>query len=363
MCCPLADSARLCAPIECCRPVLNKYDFNYSLPSHQIAMYPLPKRRDARMLCLDRHRGTVADRAFVDLPALLAPGDLLIFNDTRVIPARLYGTKSTGGRVEILVERVIGRHRATAKIRASRAPQPGARLMVGGAVMEVIARSDELFTLATNADQPIAEVIENTGHVPLPPYIDRADRAEDRMRYQSVWAARNGAVAAPTASLHFDTELLREVAAHGVQTATVTLHVGAGTYQSLRDGDVHQQRLHQERVTVDEQAVESILSARARGARVVAVGTTVVRSLETAARAATGNAAIVPFQGETELFLKPGDPFHVVDAMLTNFHEPQSSLLMLVSAFAGRRNVLDAYAHAVAEDYRFLSYGDAMWIA
>lgn len=342
---------------------MDKHDFDYSLPPRQIATQPPTQRRDARLLCLDRDTDDLRDTTFVDLPNWLTAGDLLVFNDTRVIPARLFGYKQSGGRIELLIERVIGRARATAKIRANRAPAPGGQIYVGDTELEVIERDGELFTLATTADAPIADLLETAGHTPLPPYIDRADTEQDRDRYQSVWARRDGAVAAPTASLHFDDALLGELAERGIETTAVTLHVGAGTYQSLRDGNVHDQRLHQERLTVDEPACAAIDAARSRGNRVVAIGTTVVRSLETAARAAPDATQIAPYQGETELFLKPGDPFHVVDAMMTNFHEPQSSLLILVAAFAGRETILNAYAHAVAQGYRFLSYGDAMWIA
>ncbi|NNC24111.1 tRNA preQ1(34) S-adenosylmethionine ribosyltransferase-isomerase QueA [Salinisphaera sp. USBA-960] len=342
---------------------MDKRDFDYNLPSQQIATHPPTQRRDARLLCLDRDTGALSDQTFAELPDQLTAGDVLVFNDTRVIPARLFGHKQSGGRVEILIEQILGQHQASAKIRANRAPTIGSRIQVGAAELMVAARDGELFTLETESSQPIAELVEHAGHTPLPPYIQRPDTADDRVRYQSVWARHDGAVAAPTASLHFDHALLTELAARGIETATVTLHVGAGTYQALRDGDIHTQRLHSERLSVDAHTCQTIDAARARSNRVVAIGTTVVRALETAAHAAPTDATIAPYNGETELFVKPGDTFHVTDAMLTNFHEPQSSLLMLVAAFAGHETVLNAYHHALAHDYRFLSYGDAMWIA
>jgi len=342
---------------------VDKHDFNYFLPPQQIATHPPTQRRDARLMVLDRQNGTVSDHKFVDIVDWLDSGDLLVFNDTRVIPARLYGHKPSGGRIEVLIERIETPHRATAKVRANRPPPLGARITVATTDLEVLSRDGDLFTLGTDADHPITDLIQTAGHTPLPPYIDRPDTVADRARYQSVWARHDGAVAAPTASLHFDNDLLEDISARGIQTARITLHVGAGTYQSLREGDVNRQRLHRERLVVDSQTCDAVIKARARSNRVIAVGTTVVRSLETAARAAPSGRDIAPYRGETALFLKPGDRFHVTDAMLTNFHEPESSLLMLVAAFAGRESVLKAYAHGVAHGYRFLSYGDAMWIA
>jgi len=339
---------------------MRRSDFHYDLPADRIAQYPLPERSASRLLCLDREAGEIADRSIRDLPDLLRLGDLLVLNDTRVIPARLHGRKATGGKVEVLVERMLDSRRFTAKLRSSKPPRPGGRLLLadGAFEVEVTARQGELFCLALIADDDIGDLIERHGHIPLPPYIERADEAADRERYQTVWAARPGAVAAPTAGLHFDKDLLDALRARGVATATVTLHVGSGTYQRVRDEDLARHRLHAARVHVDAALCRRIAATRARGGRVIAVGTTVVRSLEAAAQ----SGELVPFAGETELFIKPGFRFRIVDAMITNFHEPESTLLMLVCAFAGRERVLTAYRHAVTERYRFLSYGDAMLV-
>jgi S-adenosylmethionine:tRNA ribosyltransferase-isomerase len=298
----------------------------------------------------------------VDLPGLLAPGDLLVFNDTRVIAARLFGRKASGGAIEVLVERILDAQRMAAKIRASKPPQADSTIGIGDFSLRVRARHGELYTLALDNGQ-VDALLAAHGHVPLPPYIRRADNATDRDRYQTLWARYDGAVAAPTAGLHFDAALLDTLRARGVAFGTVTLHVGSGTYQRLRAGDVRQQRLHAERVNVSAALCTQIARTRAAGGRVVAVGTTVVRSLEAAARQPGAVGRPRPFSGETTLFVKPGDAFYAIDALLTNFHEPQSSLLMLVCAFAGREAVLAAYAHARAAHYRFLSYGDAMLIS
>ncbi|MES1929162.1 S-adenosylmethionine:tRNA ribosyltransferase-isomerase [Salinisphaera dokdonensis CL-ES53] len=341
---------------------MDKHDFDYDLPADSIAQQPLAQRSASRLLALDRDSGQLSDSAITDLPAYLEAGDLLVFNDTRVLAARLFGHKNSGGAVEVMLERILDSQRLSAKIRANKPPKAGTVIVIGDTTLTVEAREGELYTLIHTDGESIATMIDTHGHVPLPPYIRREDTAGDRARYQTVWARHDGAVAAPTAGLHFDRPLLDALAAKGVEFGYATLHVGSGTYQRLREGDLADQRLHAERVTVDARLCEQVAAAHERGARVIAVGTTVVRSLESAARQPGAEGSLEPFHGETALFIKPGDPFHVVNAMVTNFHEPQSSLLMLVSAFAGREAVLAAYEHAKTEGYRFLSYGDAMFI-
>jgi S-adenosylmethionine:tRNA ribosyltransferase-isomerase len=334
-------------------------DFDYELPQELIAQAPLADRAASRLLALDGPSGEIGDRAFADLPQLLRPGDLLVFNDTRVIPARLFGRKSSGGRLELLVERVLDTHRVLAQLRASKSPKPGARIRLDGAgEAEVLERHGRLYELRFLAEEPAAELLDRHGHVPLPPYIERADAADDRERYQTVYARRPGAVAAPTAGLHFDAAMLDRLEGLGVERQFVTLHVGAGTFQPVRVADIDQHRMHAERVEVPESVCSAIAACRARGGRVVAVGTTSVRSLE----AAAAGGALRPLRGETDLFITPGYRFRVVDALITNFHLPQSTLLMLVCAFGGHEAVLRAYRHAVAMKYRFFSYGDAMFI-
>lgn len=336
---------------------MRRRDFFYELPAELIARYPLPERAASRLLCLDGATGAVADRQFGDLPDLLNPGDLLVLNDTRVIPARLFGAKAaTGGAVEILVERIVSATEFTAHIRASKPLKPGATVMLeGGAEVAVIGRDGDLYRLRADA---VAALLEQSGHVPLPPYLDRADEALDRERYQTVYAREPGAVAAPTAGLHFDPPLLERLAVRGVERAFVTLHVGAGTFQPVRADDIREHRMHSEYAVIPESVCKAVAATRRRGGRVIAVGTTAVRSLETAAR----DGAPAPFAGDTALFIYPGYRFQAVDAMVTNFHLPESTLLMLVSAFAGRERTLAAYRHAVAERYRFFSYGDAMFV-
>lgn len=336
---------------------MRREDFHYTLPESLIAQRPPAHRRDARLLHLDRANGAINDRQVPDILQLLRPGDLLVLNDTRVIPARLYGHKATGGAVELLVERILGAHRFSAKIRASKPPKPGNELRLGDAQITVTGREGELFLLEV-VNGEVNDLLANQGHVPLPPYIRRQDDPADRERYQTVWARQPGAVAAPTASLHFDKALLTAIQQHGVELGYLTLHVGSGTYQRVRTQDLSQHKLHAERIVLDQALCERILHTKAAGGRVIAVGTTVVRSLE----AAAGAGQIAPFHGETDLFITPGYDFRVVDALLTNFHEPESSLVMLVCAFGGRQRILDAYQHAIAQRYRFLSYGDAMFI-
>ncbi|HET7307325.1 MAG TPA: tRNA preQ1(34) S-adenosylmethionine ribosyltransferase-isomerase QueA [Gammaproteobacteria bacterium] len=336
---------------------MRRRDFYYDLPDELIAHYPLPERSASRLLCLDGASGAFADRHFTDLVELLQPGDLLVLNDTKVIPARLLGRKAeTGGAVEILVERIVSSREFLAHARVSKPLRAGGRVALeGGGEVAVAAREGELYRFEA---EDVAALIERSGHVPLPPYIDRADEALDRERYQTVYAREAGAVAAPTAGLHFDEALLEALAARGIERTFVTLHVGAGTFQPVREDDVRDHHMHAEYAVVPEAVCDAAAAARARGGRVVAVGTTAVRSLETAAR----DGELVPFAGDTKLFIYPGFRFNAVDAMITNFHLPESTLLMLVSAFAGREHVLAAYRHAVAGRYRFFSYGDAMFV-
>ena len=334
---------------------MHRSAFRYDLPGELIAQAPLPQRPASRLLVLDA--GRVSDRRFLELPGLLRRGDLLVMNDTRVIPARLRGRKHTGGRVEVLLERLIGRRRATAQLRASKSPRPGARLeLPGGVTAHVEGRTDVLFELSFDTDlQPF---LEAHGEVPLPPYIDRPPTPPDAERYQTVYAREAGAVAAPTAGLHFDGSLLEALRHGGIESAFLTLHVGVGTFAPVRAQRVEDHQLHREWIRVPTEVCRAVAQTRKRGGRVVAVGTTTVRALESAAL----GGALRPFEGETTLFIYPGFGFRVVDVLITNFHLPESSLLMLVAAFAGRERVLDAYRHAVTHRYRFFSYGDAMLV-
>ena len=334
-------------------------DFDFDLPERLIAQTPLAERSASRLLVVDPIQQALSDREFVNLADFLRAGDLLVFNDTRVIPARLHGRKASGGKVEVMVERVLDDHQLLAHVRASKAPKPGGVLLLEDAIeCTMLERRQDLFLLQQQQGRWL-ELLERYGHVPLPPYIQRADAAADRQRYQTVYARSPGAVAAPTAGLHFDAAMLDLLQRQGVETARLTLHVGAGTFQPVRGEDIDSHVMHSERVEVPGPTVDAIAAARRRGGRVVAVGTTVVRSLETAA--ATGQ--LVEFEGESRLFIKPGYRFQVVDALLTNFHLPRSTLLMLVSAFAGSALMRQAYLHAVEQQYRFFSYGDAMFIA
>jgi len=332
-------------------------EFHYELPDELIARHPPEQRSAGRLLHVDGARCSYADRRIADLPELLQPRDLLVVNDTRVIPARLWARKATGGRVEMLLERSSAASRARVQLRASKAVRPGAELtLADGSVIEVVAQVDDFWEIDFRAD-PLA-VFERLGEVPLPPYLDRQPEAADRERYQTIYARERGAVAAPTAGLHFDTDLLERCRERGAQIASVTLHVGAGTFQPVRVDDLAHHRMHAEQVRVDSTLCSAVTAARRDGGRIVAVGTTVVRALESAAQA----GALQPFAGDTRLFIVPGYRFRVVDALLTNFHLPESTLLMLVVAFAGRELVFDAYRHAVDARYRFFSYGDAMFI-
>lgn len=334
-------------------------DFDFELPSELVAQFPASRRSGSRLLCLDGNSGVLEDRLFRDLPSLLSPGDLLVFNDTRVIKARLSGHKESGGKIEVLVERMLDAHRALAHVRASHAPKPGSRLIVAEAVeVEVLGRQDDLYELRFLGENSLAEVLEKFGSLPLPPYITHAAGSDDEERYQTVYARNPGAVAAPTAGLHFDDETMQALVERGIETAFVTLHVGAGTFQPVRVEDVAEHKMHSEWYEIPQATVDSIARTRQRGGKVVAAGTTAMRALESAAR--HGN--IAARSGDTDIFITPGYRFRIVDRLLTNFHLPRTTLLMLVSAFGGTAHIREAYRHAVAERYRFFSYGDAMLI-
>ncbi len=342
--------------------IMRRSDFHFELPGGLIAQYPTPQRSQSRLLCLNGRSGAVDDRLFADLPELLRSGDLLVFNNTRVIPARLLGFKQSGGKVEVLVERLLDDRRILAQIRASKPPKPDSRIVLQrgdrSVTGVVLARRDDLYELRFDDPHPVLEILDAVGHQPLPPYIARADEPVDQERYQTVYAEKLGAVAAPTAGLHFDRPLLDRIAAMGVDSAFVTLHVGAGTFQPVRVEDITAHHMHSEYVEVSEQVCAQVRATRQRGGRVIAVGTTSVRALESASR----NGKIEPLHGETDIFIYPGYVFKTVNALITNFHLPESTLLMLVCAFAGREHVLAAYRHAVEHGYRFFSYGDAMFI-
>ena len=335
-----------------------KSEFQYGLPESLIAQTPLEDRSTSRLLQLDGATGVVIDRHFAELPELLNPGDLLVFNDTRVIPARLFGRKDSGGRVEILIERIVDRHRALAQIRASKRPKPGRVIELDDSTRVTVGERQGEFYQIDFPGQGVFAALQEHGHIPLPPYIQRPDRTEDHERYQTVYAKYPGAVAAPTAGLHFDRNLLDRLRQQGVGQAFVTLHVGAGTFQPVRKENIKEHRMHQEWCTVSDEVCQQIIETCKHGGRIVAVGTTTVRTLETAARSGTLQA----FTGETDIFIYPGYRFKTIDVMITNFHLPESTLLMLVCAFAGREYVLNAYRHAVGQQYRFYSYGDAMFV-
>jgi S-adenosylmethionine:tRNA ribosyltransferase-isomerase len=329
-------------------------DFDYPLPPELIAQRPLPERSASRLLVVDAAAGQRRDARFTDLPGLLAPGDLLVFNDTRVVPARLEGVKPTGGAVEMLLERPLEGLEALLHMRASKPLRPGQVVRTGGGDIVGEGREEDLFRV--RLPEPALEFFGRHGSVPLPPYIERTPDGDDTGRYQSLLARVPGAVAAPTASLHFDEAMLARLDAMGVRRATVTLHVGAGTFQPMRSDRIEEHVMHAEWAELPAATVEAIAATRAAGGRIVAIGTTVVRTLESAPE------PLAPWQGDTRLFIRPGHRWKVVDAMVTNFHLPRSTLLMLVSAFAGRESILTAYAHAVQQRYRFFSYGDAMFL-
>ncbi|WP_298634841.1 tRNA preQ1(34) S-adenosylmethionine ribosyltransferase-isomerase QueA [uncultured Umboniibacter sp.] len=338
---------------------MKRSSFSFDLPSHLIADMPMSERTSSRLLKLDGHTGSTEDLGFRDVLSLIHPGDLLVFNDTRVIPARLFAQKATGGKLEVLIERVLSDDSVLAHIRSSKSPKEGSLIKFpdeSSAQAEMVGREGALFKLVFN--QPVLPLLDRIGHMPLPPYIERSDTEADKERYQTVYNRAPGAVAAPTAGLHFDDALLSELAAKGVDTAFVTLHVGAGTFQPVRVDDIETHDMHSEWVEVSESVVEAVEQAKARGGRVIAVGTTSVRSLESAAQ----SGQLKPMRDDTSIFIYPGKSFNVVDALITNFHLSESTLIMLVSAFAGYNFTMNAYQHAIAEEYRFFSYGDAMFI-
>ncbi|HEY6893288.1 MAG TPA: tRNA preQ1(34) S-adenosylmethionine ribosyltransferase-isomerase QueA [Rhodanobacteraceae bacterium] len=338
---------------------MKKSDFHFDLPPELIAQAPLAERSASRLLVVDAKRDALEDRRFTDLVELLAPGDLLVFNDTRVLPARLHGRKDTGGAVEILIERITGAHEARVQLGVSKKPKPGGRILFDdGSAATVLGRDGEFFLVRFDEAEPLEKLLLRLGRMPLPPYIERAADAADDERYQTVYAREAGAVAAPTAGLHFDKPLLDALAARGVDFGYVTLHVGAGTFQPVRAERIEHHVMHREWLNVGAELVDKIRKTRADGGRIVAVGTTVVRALESATR----DGVLQPFAGETQIFIFPGYRITSVDALVTNFHLPESTLLMLVSAFAGRERMLAAYRHAVDQRYRFFSYGDAMLI-
>ena len=349
-------------------------EFYYDLPDELIARFPAEKRSASRLLSLETESGQVTSLEHLHFPDLInkvEAGDLMVFNNTKVIPARLFGQKESGGRIEVLVERVLAGQEVLAQVKASKSPKPGSWLLFNDSTLQgdylkarILDRQYDLFHLQFDSEVPILDWLDRIGHIPLPPYIDRDDESLDAERYQTIYAETAGAVAAPTAGLHFDQVLLEKLEAKGVEIAFVTLHVGAGTFQSLRVEDVEDHKMHSEWLQVSQAVADQVNATKARGDRVVAVGTTSVRCLETAARVENkdNSGVIKAFEGETDIFIYPGYDFKVVDAMLTNFHLPESSLIMLVSAFAGKENILYAYKEAIKEKYRFFSYGDAMFI-
>ncbi len=342
-------------------------DFHFDLPEHLIAKSPKKDRASSNLMSLQGESGDIQHKQFQQILDLINPGDLMIFNNTRVIPARLFGQKASGGKVEILVERIIDEHTVLAHVRANKSPKPGNVLILEGEVeAEMVGRQDDLFELKFTGDETVLSALERKGHMPLPPYIDRPDTEEDKERYQTVYNEKPGAVAAPTAGLHFTDELLAQLKDKGVNTEFVTLHVGAGTFQSIRVDDVKEHKMHSEYAEVPSSVIEAIRKTKAAGKRVIAVGTTSVRSIESAAWKSGMTAGnfdqLQNFTGETDIFIYPGFEFKVVDAMVTNFHLPESTLIMLVSAFAGQENILKAYNEAIAKEYRFFSYGDAMFL-
>lgn len=339
-------------------------DFKFDLPESLIARYPTQQRTASRLMYLDGESGEIQDKGFSQIESLLEPGDLLIFNNTRVIPARLLGQKESGGKVEVLVERVTSENRVLAHVRASKSPKVGTKLILENQVQVLmLGRQDALFELEFLSDKPVLAVLEEYGHMPLPPYIDRPDEDSDKERYQTVYNQVPGAVAAPTAGLHFDEKILQRLADKGVRQEFVTLHVGAGTFQPVRVDNILEHQMHSEYAEVRQSVIDAIHETKAAGKRVIAVGTTSVRSLESAAKKAEeNNTSLAPFFDDTDIFIYPGYEFKVVDAMLTNFHLSESTLLMLVSAFAGKQNIFNAYQHAIEKQYRFFSYGDAMFL-
>ncbi|MFB9135118.1 tRNA preQ1(34) S-adenosylmethionine ribosyltransferase-isomerase QueA [Vibrio olivae] len=341
-------------------------DFHFDLPDELIARYPQPERTASRLLQLDGNTGALTDGTFKDVLNQVQPGDLMVFNNTRVIPARLFGRKASGGKLEVLVERMLDEHSILAHVRCSKSPKPGSMILLGENdeyEAQMVARHDALFELRFTSDKAVLDILNEVGHMPLPPYIDRPDEDADKERYQTVYNQKPGAVAAPTAGLHFDDALLEQIKAKGVEFAYVTLHVGAGTFQPVRVENINDHHMHAEYVEVSQEVVDAIHATKARGGRIIAVGTTSVRSLESAAQHAKQQGAdLQPFFDDTEIFIYPGYEYQLVDCLITNFHLPESTLIMLVSAFAGYDHTMAAYHHAVEQQYRFFSYGDAMFI-
>lgn len=334
-------------------------DFSYDLPQELIAQYPSEQRTASRLLTLNKTNGELEDKTFTDIVQLLEPGDLLVMNNTRVIPARMFGHKASGGKVEVLVERVIHPFEVIAQVRASKPPKIDSSIILDERyTCTVLAREDAFYRLAIQGETSALQIMDDIGHIPLPPYIERPDKREDAQRYQTVYAQHAGAVAAPTAGLHFDAALLAQLADKGIDQAYVTLHVGAGTFAPVRVENIAEHKMHHEWLAVPQATVAKILATKAAHKRVVAVGTTTVRSLETAAH----SGELCAFEGETDIFITPGFEFRIIDALITNFHLPESTLLMLASAFAGYAPTMQAYAHAIQQRYRFFSYGDAMLI-
>lgn len=346
-------------------------DFNFDLPHELIANFPSEQRTACRMLCLQGNSGALQDKTFIDLKSFLEPGDLLVFNDTKVIPARIYGHKDTGGKCEFLIERILNTREALSHIKASKAPKAGSVLYVGTQEepskysFEVLGRTGDLFHIKCAEPYEVLAILDDIGHIPLPPYIQRPDENADKERYQTVYSREPGAVAAPTAGLHFDEAQLQDLKDYGVDMAFVTLHVGAGTFQPVREDDILKHHMHSELVQLSAEVAQKVIDTHKRGKRVIAVGTTAVRSLESAATFAKSQGLsdeICAFHNDTSIFIYPGYRYQVVDALITNFHLPESTLIMLVCAFAGYNNTLNAYRHAVAQRYKFFSYGDCMFI-
>ncbi|GAB2894967.1 tRNA preQ1(34) S-adenosylmethionine ribosyltransferase-isomerase QueA [Microbulbifer echini] len=338
---------------------MQRQDFDFHLPDELIARAPTEERRGSRLLCLDGPSGAIVHRQFPDILDQVQAGDLIVFNDTRVIPARLFAQKETGGKLEILVERVLNETDIWAHVRSSKSPKPGSTIVLeDGTRIEVTGRKDALFELSFPKEEGVLAILDRLGHMPLPPYIDREDDASDRERYQTVYGRNAGAVAAPTAGLHFDDEMIGALRDKGAEVVFVTLHVGAGTFQPVRVDNIYEHQMHSEVLDVSQEVVDAVTACRARNGSVIAVGTTSVRALESAARSGQLQATV----GETDIFIYPGYEFQVVDKLITNFHLPESTLLMLVSAFAGYQHTMAAYKAAVEEQYRFFSYGDAMFI-
>ena len=338
---------------------MNLSHFNYHLPDELIAQQPLSERSASRLLHFNAAGKSFDDLRFSDVLQLLQPKDLLVLNNTKVIPARMFGKKASGGKVEFLLERVVDAHTVLAQLKASKTPKPGTEIFFNDAVKALVQeRQGEFFVLRFDTETDVAALLEKHGQMPLPPYIQRAPEKSDNERYQTVFAKHKGAVAAPTAGLHFDHKILDALRAKGAESVTITLHVGAGTFQPVREEDVKEHKIHAEKVIVSQQVCDKVVACKKRGGRVVAVGTTVARALESAAQ----SGKLEPYEKDTRLFIYPGYKFKVIDALITNFHLPKSTLLMLVSAFAGYETVMSAYQHAVTEKYRFYSYGDAMFI-